>query len=77
VLSNEKINAIYDLREAVEAKVRAEQALEKAPTPDARAALLQARLDLEAKTQDAIDVCHTCGHPHDPQTEHIADFGPA
>ena len=27
---------------------------------------------LEAKTQDAIDVCHTCGHPHDPQAGHIA-----
>jgi hypothetical protein len=57
-----KVNAIYDLREAVEAKAQAEHELERHATPAARDALLAAQLDVEAKTQDAIDVCHECGH---------------
>lgn len=72
-----KVDAIYDLREAVEAKAQAEHELERNATPAARDALLAAQLDVEAKTQDAIDVCHECGHaaeaghthapPHDPR----------
>ena len=65
MFSNQKIAAIYDLREAVESKVLAEQALDLfGPRPDTRAALLDATLDLEAKTQAAIEVCHECGHAH-------------
>jgi hypothetical protein len=64
MLSNEKIAAIYDLREAVEIKVRAEQALDEEATAQTRAALLDATLDVEAKTQAAIEVCHECGHAH-------------
>jgi hypothetical protein len=73
MLSNEKIAAIYDLREAVEAKVHAEQALQLVPSPDTRAALLDATLEVEAKTQTAIDVCHECGLEHAPDVKH----GPA
>ena len=72
MLSNEKIAAIYGLREAVETKVRAEQAVENEPSPEARAKLLDATLDVEAKTQDAIEVCHQCGHEHEPGREHVA-----
>jgi hypothetical protein len=64
MLSNDKITAIYELREAVEAKVLAEVALDAQPSADTRSALLDAALDLEAKTQVAIDVCHECGHKH-------------
>jgi hypothetical protein len=64
MLSNEKIEAIYDLREAVEAKVQAEFALELVPSQDTRIALLDATLDVEAKTQAAIEVCHECGLDH-------------
>jgi hypothetical protein len=74
MLSNEKIAAIYGLREAVETKVRAEQALERAPSPHAQAALLDATLDVEAKTQDAIEVCHRCGHVHPPDAEHFGEL---
>ena len=74
MLSNQKIAAIYDLREAVETKVRAEAALEREPSPDARAALLDATLEVEAKTQDAIEVCHRCGHAHEPDAQHIGDL---
>lgn len=75
MLSNKKIAAIYGLREAVETKARAEQALESEPSPEARAALLDATLDVEAKTQDAIEVCHQCGHEHEPDQAHVGDTG--
>jgi hypothetical protein len=61
-LPRSKIEAIYDLRAAVEAKTHAERVLETDGSPAARDALLAAQLDVEAKTQDAIDVCHECGH---------------
>jgi hypothetical protein len=70
MLSNEKIDAIYELREAVETKVRAEHALELVPSPEARVALLEATLDVESKTQTAIDVCHECGRAHGLDDEH-------
>ena len=75
MLSNEKIEAIYNLREAVEAKVHAEHALQLVPSPDTRAALLDATLEVEAKTQTAIDVCHACGAAHAPGDGHGS--GPA
>jgi hypothetical protein len=70
MLSNDKITAIYDLRAAVEAKVHAEHALELVPSPEGRAALLDATLEVEAKTQNAIDVCHECGHAHESGASH-------
>ena len=62
--SQDKISAIYDLRQAVEEKVRQEIRVEDAPTPEARDALLDATLEVEAKTQHAIEVCHSCGGEH-------------
>ncbi len=75
MLSNQKIAAIYDLREAVETKVRAEQTLEREHTEDARTALLDATLAVEAKTQDAIEVCHECGHVHEREATHAGEPG--
>jgi hypothetical protein len=60
--SQGKIEAIYDLREAVEEKVRAEVAVDKQPTSASRDRLLDATLAVEEKTQHAIEVCHECGH---------------
>jgi ABC-type nickel/cobalt efflux system permease component RcnA len=62
--SREKIDAIYTLRDAVETKTKLEAVVDENPSPDARAALLDATLDVEAKTQHAIEVCHECGHTH-------------
>jgi len=62
--SQQKIDAIYELREAVEAKTRLEVAVDNRPSPAAREALLDATLDVEARTQHAIEVCHECGHVH-------------
>ena len=80
MLSNQKIKVIYNLRSAVEAKVRAEQRLAQAPSQDARLALLNATIDVEAKTQTAIEVCHECGRRHAPEATHDGhvievDFG--
>jgi hypothetical protein len=73
--SQEKIDAIYELREAVEAKTRLELVVDDAPTADAREALLDATLDVEARTQHAIEVCHECGHVHAGDREHAAHGG--
>jgi hypothetical protein len=67
-----KIDAIYELRQAVEAKAHAEHELAAKESPAARDALLEAQLEVEAKTQDAIDVCHECGDSHPAQAEHVA-----
>jgi hypothetical protein len=70
MLSNEKIAAIYELREAVENKVHAEAALDARPAAETRGALLEAMLDVEAKTQRAIEVCHACGYAHAEDERH-------
>ena len=67
MLSNQKIAAIYNLRTAVEAKVKAEQRLKNVPSADARIALLNATLEVESKTQTAIEACHECGRKHQPE----------
>ncbi len=65
-----KIEAIYDLREAVEHKVNAENELEARPSAENRDALLDAQLAVEAKTQDAIESCLECGTCHAAQEPH-------
>ena len=65
-----KVEAIYDLREAVERKVRAEVEVERTDNTQARAELLDAALAVESKTQDAIEVCHSCDRPHTSDEPH-------
>ena len=69
--SKRKIDAIYDLRRAAEEKARAEHAAAAFPSPEQRTRLLDAQLELEAKTLEAIDVCHECGREHAPGTPHL------
>lgn len=71
--SNKKTEAIYSLRNAAEAKALAEVRVEADPTPAARDALLEAQLELEAKTHDAVEACHECGRPHAAEEPHYAD----
>jgi hypothetical protein len=66
----DKVEAIYDLRQAVEQKVHAEIALLQENTPDKRDALLDAALSVESKTQDAIETCIHCGRPHIAEEPH-------
>jgi hypothetical protein len=73
--SQDKIDAIYDLRDAVETKTRLEAAVDDRPTADAREALLDATLEVEARTQHAIEVCHECGHVHSADRMHANGTG--
>jgi anti-sigma regulatory factor (Ser/Thr protein kinase) len=68
--SAKKVQAIYSLREAAEAKAVAEVKAEAEPSSAARDTLLDAQLHLEAKTQDAIEACHECGYTHSPDDPH-------
>lgn len=70
--TKKKIEAIYELRKAAEKKALAEKKLEDRPTQKQRDELLDATLDLERKTVDAIEVCHECGHEHARGTSHIS-----
>lgn len=54
--TNDKIEAIYELREAADAKARADVEREAGDTPHSRDVLLDASLELEDKTQDAINL---------------------
>ena len=60
----DKIQAVYELREAAEEHGRIEAALGDRADYAARRRLLDSRLTLEAKTQHAIEVCHYCGLAH-------------
>jgi hypothetical protein len=71
--SNKKTAAIYSLRDAAEAKAVAEVQADANPTPAARDALLEAQLELEAKTQIAVEACHECGHSHAADAPHYRD----
>jgi hypothetical protein len=71
--SNRKTEAIYSLRDAAEAKAVAEIVASVHPTAATRDALLDAQLDLESKTQDAVEACHECGLPHAAGEPHYAD----
>ena len=62
--SKDKVRAIYDLRAAVEEQVFAQVRADRDDSPTAREVLLDATLNVEAKTQDAIEICHDCERPH-------------
>ena len=72
VTSKEKIDAIFELREAAEKKALAEKALSEEPKAEKRDELLDAQLVLAEKTMAAIEVCHDCGHPHGGGEPHQA-----
>ena len=69
----DKVEAIFELREAVEEKVHAEYSAAREGSPEARYALLDATLKVDEKTQDAIEVCHTCELPHAASEPHTAN----
>lgn len=68
--SKNKIDAIYDLRQAAEEKALAEKAVDDDPSWENRDVLLEKQSKLEAKTVSAIVVCHECGHEHLPEAPH-------
>jgi hypothetical protein len=68
----DKVEAIFELREAVEEKVHAEYSAAREGSPEARDALLDATLKVDEKTQDAIEICHTCDRPHAASEPHFS-----
>ena len=52
-----KIEVSYALREAVEEKIRAQERLAREPSAPARDRLLNAQIEVEAKTQVPVEAC--------------------
>lgn len=71
--SNKTTKAMYALRAAAEAKAVAAVRADVDPTPAASDALLEAQLDLESKTEDAVEACAECGHAHASNEPHHVD----
>ncbi len=69
----DKVEAIFELQEAVEEKVHAEYLAAREGSPEARDVLLDATLKVAAKTQDAIEVCHSCDQPHAASEPHTGN----
>lgn len=69
----DKVEAIFELQEAVEEKVHAEYSAARDGSPEARDALLDATLKVAAKTQDAIEICHSCDQPHAASEPHTGN----
>ncbi len=69
-MQQNKIDAIYALREAAEQKGKAETAADREGTATSRDALLDAQLLLESRTEDAINACHECGLSHAEDEPH-------
>lgn len=60
----DKVTAIYNLREAAAKHAKLEMAVGENPSGRERDELLAARVDLEQKTQQAVETCVHCGRPH-------------
>ena len=60
----DKVTAIYNLREAAAKHAKLEMAVGENPNGTQRDDLLDARIDLEQKTQQAVETCVHCGRPH-------------
>jgi hypothetical protein len=60
----DKVTAIYALRDAAARHAKLEMAVGENPTGHDRDRLLDARIDLEQKTQQAVETCVHCGRSH-------------
>ncbi|MGH7660415.1 MAG: hypothetical protein ACRENA_05815 [Vulcanimicrobiaceae bacterium] len=60
----DKVTAIFALRDAAARHAKLEMAVGENPSGHDRDRLLDARIDLEQKTQQAVETCVHCGRPH-------------
>lgn len=60
----EKLAAIYELREAADRHARIDMAVGSKPKGRDRDRLLDARVELEQTTQRALESCLYCGRQH-------------
>lgn len=65
-----KVEAVYQLREAAEAHGRAEAEFDKDRSPENVDALLEAKELLEVKTVEAIEACEHCAQSHCEDPDH-------
>lgn len=68
-----KVEAVYQLREAAEAHGRAEALLETERSAETVDALLEAKEKLEEKTVEAIEACEHCAQAHCDDASHKKD----
>jgi hypothetical protein len=71
----DKVTAIYNLREAAAKHAKLEMAVGENPKGPQRDELLDARIDLEQKTQQAVESCVHCGRPHADDIDDCASEG--
>ncbi|MDP9018311.1 MAG: hypothetical protein M3N19_08325 [Candidatus Eremiobacteraeota bacterium] len=71
-MSKNKVQAVYELREAAEEHGRAEERLEMDRTGKNIDRLLDAKELLELKTVEAIQACEHCGQTHCEDPAHTA-----
>lgn len=69
----DKVAAIYALREAAEKHAKLELALGEKPSPEERDRLLDSRIELEQRTQQAVETCVHCGRPHSDEDADCAE----
>ena len=65
-----KVQAVYELREAAEEHGRAEAQIDLDRTPENVDRLLEAKERLELKTVEAIQACEHCGEAHCEDESH-------
>ena len=65
-----KVDAVYELRQAAEEHGRAEKIVETDRSPENVDALLEAKERLELKTVEAINACEHCGETHCDDASH-------
>jgi hypothetical protein len=70
--TKDKIDAIFELRDAAEEKALAEKAVDDDPCWQNRDDLLDKQLKLNSKTTTAIRACHECGREHLPNASHVS-----
>lgn len=66
-----KVEAVYQLREAAEAHGRAEAEVDLERSPENVDALLEAKELLEVKTVEAIEACEHCAQAHCEDETHV------
>ena len=65
-----KVQAVYELREAAEEHGRAEAQIDRDRSPGNIDRLLDAKERLEVKTVEAIQACEHCGESHCDDDSH-------
>jgi|GEM_PF-2515978 len=71
-MTKEKVDAVFELREAAQELGRQQEKLERDGSPEQRDAVLDARLEVEGKTAEAVEACAYCGREHCDDEGHRA-----